>query len=382
VLTFGDLWGGTKGPREIDLQMVTTCLTLGRPYKLPELADDFYFEPAELRKLFPDEVVAKLEEGAAAKRVGDYLPLPEPAGLPVVFAARLSLSFPVLLSTVPLYRKTVNADGTPTFLRCHFSDGGICSNFPVNFFDSALPRWPSFGINLAGPIVDDVDVWMPKTNTDPEPGPAGPIENVNGFVSGIVRSAQNWHDNSFVEMPGFRDRIAQIRFAAGEGGLNLNMPRQLIDDMSKRGELAGTKLCSRFIDGTDVPGGPPIELTWNNHRRIRQRVAYAAIEEFAMELLVGYTGNEQLVGKPRRFPANTPMANEQTYAQLRDGATSEYASFDPQQRSLAATIALIAEVCGGLWAHVRGRDLEPCKTPAMSVDAPKPAMKAGIGPPL
>ena len=29
-----------------------------------------------------------------------------------------------------------------------FSDGGICSNFPLHLFDSPLPRWPTFGLNL------------------------------------------------------------------------------------------------------------------------------------------------------------------------------------------------------------------------------------------
>jgi len=32
---------------------------------------------------------------------------------------------------------------------CWFSDGGISSNFPVTLFDSPLPRWPTFAINLA-----------------------------------------------------------------------------------------------------------------------------------------------------------------------------------------------------------------------------------------
>ena len=60
-------------------------------------------------------------------------------------AARLSLSFPVLLSAIPLY----DEQGTQHW----FSDGGICSNFPLHFFDSPLPRWPTFGLDLQ-------DVWF------------------------------------------------------------------------------------------------------------------------------------------------------------------------------------------------------------------------------
>jgi hypothetical protein len=45
-----------------------------------------------------------------------------------------------------------------------FSDGGITSNFPVHFFDNALPRWPTVSLNL-GIHPDDAphqDVWLPQ----------------------------------------------------------------------------------------------------------------------------------------------------------------------------------------------------------------------------
>jgi hypothetical protein len=64
----------------------------------------------------------------------------------------MSLSFPILLSAVPLYAYDQEAEcefreqHPPA--RCWFSDGGICSNFPMHFFDSPLPRWPTFGITL------------------------------------------------------------------------------------------------------------------------------------------------------------------------------------------------------------------------------------------
>ncbi|KAG1385865.1 hypothetical protein G6F59_017159 [Rhizopus arrhizus] len=37
------------------------------------------------------------------------------------------------------------------FRICWFSDGGISSNFPIHLFDAALPRWPTFAINLVYP---------------------------------------------------------------------------------------------------------------------------------------------------------------------------------------------------------------------------------------
>src|SRR5205807_10418438 len=41
------------------------------------------------------------------------------------------------------------ADNNNDLLINWFSDGGICSNFPIQFFDAWLPKTPTFGINLA-----------------------------------------------------------------------------------------------------------------------------------------------------------------------------------------------------------------------------------------
>jgi hypothetical protein len=85
--------------------------------------------------------------------------LPKGDRLPVVVAARLSLSFPVLISAVPLYtikgsafqkhRQNDDRKFEPEDLQKHwFSDGGISSNFPIHFFDSWLPSRPTFGVKL------------------------------------------------------------------------------------------------------------------------------------------------------------------------------------------------------------------------------------------
>src|SRR5262249_40874327 len=78
------------------------------------------------------------------------------AEMPIVVAARLSLSFPLLFSAIPLY--AIDYEQTIPKKRklrlCRFSDGGLCSNFPINLFDAAIPRWPTFGMWLdsAGPF--------------------------------------------------------------------------------------------------------------------------------------------------------------------------------------------------------------------------------------
>src|SRR5207253_9944276 len=72
-LTFGDLKGAAgelekelieknlldKKHGGIKLEMMTTNLTLGRPYRLPfdEESTEYFYDPAEWRKLFPKHIV-------------------------------------------------------------------------------------------------------------------------------------------------------------------------------------------------------------------------------------------------------------------------------------------------------------------------------------
>jgi len=81
----------------------------------------------------------------------DFYPLPAAPDLPILLGARMSLSFPILLSAVPLYAANVtqrNEQGKFELERCLFSDGGLTSNFPIHFFDAPLPTRSTFGINL------------------------------------------------------------------------------------------------------------------------------------------------------------------------------------------------------------------------------------------
>ena len=148
-MTFGDLWDGPGGEGEgVNLRMMTTNLTQGRPMSVPfedpgsKGYGRFYFHPDELRRVFPDRIVDAMVATAPAvdeaTKFGPLLPLPLARDLPVAFGVRLSLSYPLLLSAVPLYtidwtRELPSEARTPE--RCWFTDGGITSNFPVHFFD-------------------------------------------------------------------------------------------------------------------------------------------------------------------------------------------------------------------------------------------------------
>jgi predicted acylesterase/phospholipase RssA len=305
-LTFGDLWNApqTNDPfqteRAVHLEVLTTNLTHGRPYSLPFRdgeARQFYFSPEEWSAFFPPAVIGHMRAHAAPSmtlpRTGEgltLLPLPAMEDLPVVVAARMSLSFPVLIAAVPLwavdYSRTINTRRTPTepptAERCWFSDGGISSNFPLRFFDNPLPRWPTFGMNLKRPHPDHPNeadfVWLPTTNGQGlqpswnrfDDGTSG--AQLVGFFKAIIDTMQNWHDNMESRMPGYRNRIVHISQRSDEGGLNLDMEAAVIERLSERGRRAGVRLRDEF--------------NWDNHAWVRYRSFLAALE-----VHVGLFGN-------------------------------------------------------------------------------------------
>jgi hypothetical protein len=173
--------------------------------------------------------------------------------LPVLIAARLSLSFPILLSAVRLLTPHPNGD---RMVENWMSDGGITSNFPIHFFDRWLPRHPTFGLDLQ-PYPDKLSTtkqdmggrWHvhmppdPRTLRDPRwSGVAG----VTVFLRQIKDAMQNWRDVTQAELPGYRDRICEIRLGSKEGGLNLNMGPETITSLVARGRLAGETVDDTF----------------------------------------------------------------------------------------------------------------------------------------
>ena len=153
--------------------------------------------------------------------------------LPVLVAARMSLSFPVLISTVPLWQIHYRQGRPPRLRRMVFSDGGISSNFPVQLFDSPLPARPTFAIDLAGfeddehPNLDDPAecVRLPAKTAGLAVESWKQPESMLDFFLAIKDAVQNWRDNAQARMPGFRERVIHIKLASGEGGLNLAMER-------------------------------------------------------------------------------------------------------------------------------------------------------------
>ena len=332
-LTFGDLWGRDRdlaakardpALREINLEVMTTCLTQGRPYRLPFEGHGFYFDPAEFRKFFPQDVVdwmvAHPRHSNEHESYEGLVPLPESADLPVIVAVRMSLSFPILLSAVPLYAIDYSLGSPDGGLRpehCWFSDGGITSNLPVHFFDAPLPRWPTFAINLRDfhpshrESTDECkNVFLPDTisggtrewwtrfdspleTTRRAKQPwwrrllarvIPPPDRLVGFLQAIVRTMQNWVDNAQILLPGYRDRVVHISLSKEEGGTNLKMTRPVSNRLSERGRCAGERLRQRFA----YPTTDPDALSWDVHRWVRYRTIIAVLQRKFAQLQSGY----------------------------------------------------------------------------------------------
>ncbi|MGH8640303.1 MAG: patatin-like phospholipase family protein [Burkholderiales bacterium] len=369
VLTFRQL-----EERGITLEVMVTNISEGRAYVMP-FDDPFIFRKQDFDILFPAPIVEKLIRGARKIR-GIELPhkdgfyfLPRGADLPIAVAARLSMSFPLLFSSVPLYalplwvrerieddefriseeeqpqalpqslrrfasRGTPAAGGKPSLksalqqaerwrdadatyapmqqdLIPHWlSDGGIASNFPIHFFDHWLPKSPTFGITLRylpGYLFaekKDADEEratknyldsMERTKEPPErnlgkrildlhnqsaklaPAPSGgagsdivvlprpedtvPLEwqhicypdavepgfrTVPGFLWAVVKTMQNYRDNTQAALASYRERVVQVRLRPDEGGFNLAMGKTVIEGVVRKGQSAGEKLDQEF----------------------------------------------------------------------------------------------------------------------------------------
>lgn len=263
-LTFGDL--ASAG---VNFEALTTSLSEGRPYRLPDSGRAFYFRREDLEPVLPKRVVDHLVSHASkdVRQHEGFYALPAPGDLPVVLAVRLSLSFPFLLSAVRFWVDDYT-DGTDDLVPCWLSDGGISSNFPIHFFDGLVPSRPTFGLDL-GPFhprhprerEEEKNVFLPTHNNSGHSVRINPIEGVGGFIGALVNAMQAFLDNMQMRSAGYRDRVARIFLDTEEGGLNLIMPPELLQRLGARGGAAGRKLVQRFVEGDG----------WKNHRWVRLR---------------------------------------------------------------------------------------------------------------
>jgi len=338
-LLFDDLWAAPRYPGEphtetaISLQMITTGVSHHEPRTLPFTDAGFWFRREEFDLLFPRSVVdAMVATAGPPDRVdgSDYYRLPVRGRMPVLVAMRMSLSFPLLISAVPLHepvaRRTRRAgtegeafdeegderentlgqstDGLTTggeapvssierFRICWFSDGGVSSNFPLHLFDAPLPRWPTFAINLVYPQTDDgapsaanpeppnphdraeAAVWLPLHNNRGWQRSYSPIARrlalaeMSSFLFGIISTMQNWRDLLQSRAPGQRDRIVHIALDGTEGGMNLDMSQEILDSISQKGAAAGERL---------------YQFSFANHYWVRWRNVASGLQRYSIRI--------------------------------------------------------------------------------------------------
>ncbi|MBA2246661.1 MAG: patatin-like phospholipase family protein [Chloroflexia bacterium] len=296
-LTFGQL-KGKDTETAIIFEAITSDVTRGVPLDLPNALTNYEFKPSEFREFFPENVLRQLGVAQGGENLRNHMPFPDPAYIPLVVVARMSMSFPVLFSAIPVYYKNEprgpDQPDSDRFKRCWLSDGGVVSNFPVHKFDSALPLCPTFAFDLIqkpDPIpgnhvplnkqVSTNPILPPGETTeremyDPERISAPKMQDLMGLLSGIVNTSRGWMDNPQKKLPGYAERIVGIHLYKDEGGLNLTMDGPTIERLARRGLFGAHDLVRTWNPG-DAQG------EWHQHRWLRYRMLMRELEELGNE---------------------------------------------------------------------------------------------------
>jgi predicted acylesterase/phospholipase RssA len=426
-LTFGQLADGPPGQDGVNLTLLTTCLTQGRTYYLPhdtqmhKQPDRFYVDLDELRRSMPAAVVDYLEK---VPRSGDWLdhalnplvPLPPPDQMPVVMATRMSLSFPVLISAVPLravdWTLSSNRQARAAWSRwhsaetrgpkpterlaaepCWFSDGGIISNFPVHLFDSMLPNHPTFGVNLRGFHPDRTDyddddqpevekIWRPLTNGSGQ-GAWWTRWNESGrgallgFAGAIADTMQNWSDNDQTRVPGYRDRVVHVSHGKAEGGLNLAMPADRIQRLGERGLQAALNLERAFAHedpGTDAATGVVVATGWKNHKWVRLRSSFSLLTSEIASLRENFDEADPVGVASYRGLIDEPLEDAPGYdaTQLQRDALLRFLDGDADAATDGGLLGASDRLAGEI-------DSKPAVSPANKAPGPAPKLRITPG---
>lgn len=350
-LTVGDL--KTVG---IEVATMTTDLSTQRPYRLPMEERRFRVRKSEMARLFSNRIVDyictddRFRPPLHKDDPSDLYELPVGDEFPLVLVARMSLSFPGLISAVPLWRVDYDApsdeNGKKPMARLVFSDGGICSNFPIHFFDSPLPSRPTFGIKL-GPYdktLHDERVDLPLNAREVQRLRVGKIDGVAGFLSAILNTAKDWNDTLQSQLPGYSERIVEIRLEDKEGGMNFTMDSDDVARLQGFGREAGERLVETFSN--DAHDG------FDQHRFNRAVSFLPSVEDVLIQFATGYESRPDQTAKSydevirhlntRVATGITQKERAEIFAPLmeelaRIGADLRSARDDPNRTSVAET---------------------------------------------
>jgi predicted acylesterase/phospholipase RssA len=317
-LTFGDLQR-----EKIEFEAIASDLKRGVPLDVPRALEHYRFRPCEFACFFPRSVLRQLGVPEAEMSSDTLRGFPSWPQVPVVVTARMSMSFPVLFSAVPVYHISEGDNpARPNWL----SDGGIVSNFPLHKFDRALPPWPTFAIDLkeqAGSPPDAMDeqIWLNPVKT-PDGDPAATqsgiakvkeaqaqvaTDDLLGLGSRILDTARGWMDNSQKTLPGYAERIVTIHLYPGEGGLNLTMNAHTIGLLADRGMYAAHRLAEAW-EPFDPAGHWIDGNQWGEHRWLRYRLLMREVEQLAREWTWVYDPRSATLGPVHHPPLHDLVA--------------------------------------------------------------------------
>jgi hypothetical protein len=178
--------------------------------------------------------------------------------------------------------------------RCWFSDGGLCSNFPIHLFDAFVPRWPTFGISLQqrSKVRPTQKVWLPQHHyqgrgdlrstcdvgaktDDRKQSSKILLKGLGCVLSGLWNAPWRWNDTTMMRMPGVRDRVVRVFLEPGEGGINIRMRSpEILKLAEKYGKAAADAILEKFIDGDG----------WDEHRWVRFNVLLVALRDRVAQL--------------------------------------------------------------------------------------------------
>ena len=150
---------------------------------------------------------------------------------------------------------------------------------------------------------------------------------------------QNWRDLLLSRAPGQRDRIVHVALSGDEGGMNLDMPQSVLDNISAKGTRAGEAFRA---------------FSFDNHYWIRWRNLATAFQRFTVA-----TSNS--------------LRSHPPYATARTGspAPASY-PFRSEARSSAAQKLLEAlNIQGEEWSDLG---------PDLTTNAPRPLPQLQIAP--
>ena len=386
--------GGNES-RSIDLRTITTCLSHGRIYELPLANDEtpLMFRLSEFKSYFPKAVIDhlrcvskpvqlqtcrflqdKFTERAAEfcldpklsqntnvskldlckKQLEAAFAVPEDvsqgfcdpdirelpnANLPIVVAARLSMSVPILFQNMPLlgFNFDKNAEDI-TIVRLWFTDGGLGSNFPIHLFDKPIPRWPTFGMK----ILDDpprrtssgypLKTYLPYGHKDgAENTLLFPMDESNFsisekkggfsafyfFLKSMYFSTKDGHDQSFLRMPDVRNRVLKL-YMNNRSGNSLNLkiaPEQIIDLALKYGAEGGRNAAQAYLAQIPNPKYSNWVNLWQDHRWVRLNMLINGMRDYLKGFgyavneayLPGAMGEETLMEKIQMSSSSPPL---------------------------------------------------------------------------